>query len=333
MSTWKVDADTLVRSRFVLSPLAETTAALKALHRASAAHPGERAWLDRHLPAFRERLDADPITAQLVAAAFGRTWNADFLTPTPTGAADVAIEDELAVMRATPPAAAVADLSMSVVGPVPAALHRADLPERAADLLQWVWSHTVVPDWARRRRILEADVIARAALVSRSGWGPALDVLRPAMRWLGDGRLQINDQHYPDRDLTGALLFFVPVTIRYSWVSWDAHGRSAIVYPCSGVLVEADQPSPTALAALLGGRRAAVLARLRTPLSTSQLVELTGQALGSVGGHLKVLREAGLVERGRAGRSVLYRRTAAGDTLVAASGAVNGTACAGSRRR
>lgn len=319
MSTWTVDADTLVRSRFVLSPLAEAIAALKALHRATAGHPAERAWFDLHLPAYRERLAADPITARLVGAAFGRTWNADFLTPTPTGASGVPIEDELEVLRSTPPASAVADLRMSVDGPVPAELHRPDLPQRAADLLQWVWTQTVAPDWDRRRRILEADVIARAALVSRSGWGPALDVLRPAMRWLGDGRLQINTQEYADRVLTGDLLFFVPVTVRYSWVSWDAHGRSAIVYPCSGVLVDADRPPPTALAALVGSGRAAVLDRLRTPLSTTQLVALTGQVLGSVGGHLKVLRDAGLVERRRAGRAVLYRRTAAGDALVAAS--------------
>ena len=45
---------------------------------------------------------------------------------------------------------------------------------------------------------------------------------------------------------------------------------------------------------------------------------LTGQGLGSVGRHLKVLLEARLVQRRRAGRSVLYYRTAAGETLLAA---------------
>jgi DNA-binding transcriptional ArsR family regulator len=40
-----------------------------------------------------------------------------------------------------------------------------------------------------------------------------------------------------------------------------------------------------------------------------------------VGRHLRVLLDAGLVERRRAGRSVLYVRTAAGEVLVEASGA------------
>jgi DNA-binding transcriptional ArsR family regulator len=63
-----------------------------------------------------------------------------------------------------------------------------------------------------------------------------------------------------------------------------------------------------------------VLVLLGSPLSTTQLTAVTGQALGSVGRHLKVLREAGLVERRRAGRTVLYVRTAAGDVLAEASG-------------
>jgi DNA-binding transcriptional ArsR family regulator len=45
---------------------------------------------------------------------------------------------------------------------------------------------------------------------------------------------------------------------------------------------------------------------------------VTGRGLGSVGRHLRVLLDAGPVERRRAGRSVLYGRTAAGDVLVEA---------------
>ena len=75
---------------------------------------------------------------------------------------------------------------------------------------------------------------------------------------------------------------------------------------------------PASLGALLGTARAVVLVLLPSPMSTSQLVAVTGQGLGSVGRHLKVLLDAGLVERRRAGRSVPYSRTAAGEVLVEA---------------
>jgi DNA-binding transcriptional ArsR family regulator len=91
------------------------------------------------------------------------------------------------------------------------------------------------------------------------------------------------------------------------------------MYPCSGVLAQADSPPvPEALAMLLGPARAGVLVILDTPKSTTQLVALTGQGLGSVGRHLKVLLDARLVQRRRAGRSVLYYRTVAGETLLEA---------------
>jgi DNA-binding transcriptional ArsR family regulator len=75
---------------------------------------------------------------------------------------------------------------------------------------------------------------------------------------------------------------------------------------------------PESLGALLGPARAGVLVLLDSPMSTSQLVAVTGQGLGSVGRHLKVLLDARLVQRRRAGRSVLYSRTAAGEVLVTA---------------
>jgi DNA-binding transcriptional ArsR family regulator len=319
MGLWRINADTLAGSRFVVSALNETIACLKALERATAAHPGERGWLDAHLPAYRERLSGDPVTALLVRAALGTHWNADFITPTPPGEGDPAFAEELARIRETPTEVARADLAVSLGGPLPARLRRSDLPERAADLLEWVWEETVRPYWPRRRQIFEADILARTRQLSHGGWAAALDAMRPGMRWLGDGRLQINMYDYPPREISGARLLFVPVTHGRGWVSWEEPYRYAVVYPCSGVLAETGRtPAPEALGRLLGPARAGVLVLLGSPKSTTQLVALTGQGLGSVGRHLKVLLDAHLVGRRRAGRSVLYYRTATGNALVKA---------------
>jgi len=208
---------------------------------------------------------------------------------------------------------------MPAGGPLPDQLIRDDLAERAADLLAWVWTESVLPYWPRRRRILEADVVARTAQLSRGGWAAALEGMRPGMRWLGEGRLKINAYDNPPRRIAGSCLLFVPVTPGHGWVSWDPPRRYAVMYPCSGSLADAGRsPVPETLAALLGPGRARVLGLLATPKSTTQLAGLTGQGLGSVGRHLKVLREARLIQGRRSGRAVLYFRTAAGDILVEA---------------
>ncbi|MGW1324293.1 helix-turn-helix domain-containing protein [Streptomyces antibioticus] len=318
MGWWQVNADTLAGSRFVVSPLAETFASLKLLHAGTGAHPGERDWLRAHLPGYRALLAADPVTARLVRAGLGRDWIADFLTPTPREGETFA--EGVARIRAAGPADARAHLRLSLPGPLPAELDRDDLPERAAALLERVWETSVRPYWERRRRVLEADVVARTAQVGRGGWAAVLDSLRPGTRWLGGSRFQVNLHAYPPREVSGAELLFVPVTPRTGWVSWEGRERYALVYPCAGVLAgdRRERAVPAALGALLGPARAAVLVLLATPLSTTQLVALTGQRLGSVGRHLRVLRDAGLVERRRAGRSVLYSRTGAGEVLVRA---------------
>ncbi|MFB7499219.1 ArsR/SmtB family transcription factor [Streptomyces sp. NPDC056161] len=338
MGWWQVNADTLARSRFLLSPLDETFAALKLLHVGVGAHPGETEWLRTHLPAYRARLAADPVTALLVKAGLPRPnrlcplpsgggpragrepegWIADFLTPPPRDGET--FEEAVARVRAARPEAARAQLRVSLGGPVPAELHRDDLPDRAATLLEYVWAETVRPYWARRRRILEADVVARTAQMSRGGWAAALDSLVPGRtRWLGENRLQVNLHEYPPREISGAELVFVPVTVQTGWVSWEDGDRYAVIYPCAGALADVrDRSVPASLGALLGTARAEVLVLLGSPMSTTQLTAVTGQALGSVGRHLKVLLEAGLVTRRRAGRSVLYSWTTAGQVLVEA---------------
>jgi DNA-binding transcriptional ArsR family regulator len=318
MGWWQVSADTLATSRFVISPLAETVACLVTLHESAAADPAGLAWLEAHQPAYRALLADDPLTALLVRAMLRPGWIASFVAPPPADDGDFA--SEVAMVRSCSPSVALDDLAEALRGPVPDLLNRDDVPGRAAGLLDWVWQQTVLPYWPRRRRILEADIVARTTQLSQHGWAAALNDMRPGMCWLGNGRLQINAYDYPPRDISGAQLLFVPVTARHGCVCWDEPHRYALIYPCTGLLADDGQATaaPAALGALLGPVRAAILAQLGTPKSTTQLVALTGQGLGSVGRHLKILLAANLVRRRRAGRSVLYFRTEAGETLMAA---------------
>ena len=313
MGLWRVGADELAGSRFTVSALTETVASLATL---AGVHPspGMRDWVQTHRSAYREMLSADPFVGAFVAAVFRPRWISDLVT-VPPRPDDRSFYDELRRIREMP--AAQARRELAVDGRLPRALRVPDLAGRSADLLEWVWTRTVRPDWPRRQRIFEADIVSRTQRLATGGWADALDHMRPGMRWLGDGRLQINTYDYPPHDLVDADLAFIPCTSGRGWVAWDQGRRYAIMYPCSGMLADpAAGASPEALARLIGPARAAILAQLAEPRSTSQLVALTGYVLGSVGGHLKVLLDAELVQRRRSGRSVLYYRTRLGDRLA-----------------
>ncbi|MET9323393.1 winged helix-turn-helix domain-containing protein [Streptomyces sp. NPDC003038] len=318
MGWWRIDTDALAESRFVVSALAETTAALMALEWQTAGHPADRTWLMDRLPYYRAYMAADPVTAQLVRAALGRLWIADFLTPPPDGRP---FEEELAEVRATPDAVVRTDLRAASALPE-ALVHASGLGPRAAELLEWVWTEAVRPDWDRRRRVAEADILVRTRQLGLGGWAAALSGMRPGMAWLGAGRLRINLQDRQPRELSAqAGLVFVPVTHGHGWVAWNGTDRHALVYPCEGQLTQAARAAatPQALVRLLGPVRARVLVLLESPKSTTQLAALTGVSLGAVAGQLKVLLAAGLILRRRAGRTVLYSRVAAGDVLVSAA--------------
>ena len=195
----------------------------------------------------------------------------------------------MAWVGATDAEEARANLRASLRGPLPSVLERGDLPERATALPTYVWEETVRPDWERRRRVMEADMAARTARVNQDDWAAVLDSLKPGTRWLGESRFQVNHNAYPPQELAaGAQLLFMPVTPRTSWVSWEGRERYAVVYPCLGALSEDDvrRPAPDGLGALIVTVRAGLLTLLGTPMSTTQLVAVTGRALGSVGGLL-----------------------------------------------
>jgi DNA-binding transcriptional ArsR family regulator len=113
----------------------------------------------------------------------------------------------------------------------------------------------------------------------------------------------------------------------FVWPGLAAHTEDpwprTIIYPARGVGALWGEPvsaSPGALGDLVGRSRARLLDALDSPASTTQLARSTGLAPGAVGDHLAVLLRAGLLDRARSGRSVLYTRTALGDALAAVSG-------------
>jgi DNA-binding transcriptional ArsR family regulator len=316
MGVWLVDADVLASSRFAISPLIETIDVLGVLATAGP-QPWERAWLARHHPAFAARVGADPFSTSLVSAVVTQSWMPDFIGRPPR-TAEASFETELARLRATPADTARSDLAVAVGGPLPAALDIPDPAGAVADLLAWVWHHTLRRDWPRRRRLYQADIVSRTAAISQHGWAAAITGLSPKIRWLGDGRLRINHQDRPPRDLRGAELLFIPSSVRDGRTAWDLPASYALVYPASGLLAEPGAyAAPAALQRLLGPARADILRRLDQPASTTHLVALTGLALGTVGAHLRILLDGQLVERRRSGATVLYYRTTLGQQLLA----------------
>jgi DNA-binding transcriptional ArsR family regulator len=324
--SWLLSADLLARSRFVISPFTETVAALTIL---SPPDPPSTPWVRSfralHREAYLAMLAEDELRTVVADHAWrprrGQVpgWIADFLALPPLGGG-ATFADELDQLAAWDDDRIRAEIRQFAVGPPPAALGHPGLRDAVSDILRWVWTATLVSDWPRRRRVLEADILTRTSKLASHGWAGVFGTLSPYFSWLGDGRLQINGYEFPDRDLSQARkLDFVPV---HSYTGWDMRElphRYALVYPVSGALADTGsaRAGPDGLARLIGPNRARVLRLLEEPRSTSQLAALTGLPLGAVGNHLRVLLEAGAVLRRRAGREVLYWRTSLGDALAA----------------
>lgn len=307
MSEWLLGPDALAGARFSVSHLAVALRALGTLHLRD----------DRRL---RVALADLPVEQALLAGAFTPTWTADcFSLAVPPAAG---LEEELAGVRAQPDDEVRRDVREATGGSLPTALADAHhLGDAVARLLALGWELGVADEWPRLRRLLESDIVSRTTSLSRGGWAAALTGMRPGTRYLGDGRLLVSAHALPPKDLTDASLSFHPVQDGRGQVLWDLPARRfAITYPATGTGIVEPPAGPHPLGRLLGRGRAAVLAGLDGPTSTTQLVARTGLPLGSVGNHLAVLRGAGLVTRRRSGREVLYWRTPLGNDLAQRAG-------------
>lgn len=319
-------AGDLAQMRFAVSPMWEVVAGFRLLLRSGTAHPVHRPW-------------AEQVAPRVAAAGLDRGWLAElipasgylphFLNPAPVGPAP-ALADELSALRAAPADVVRRELDhlryhQGGRGPRLRALYadpQARLA-RVAEEIEAYWGLALAPYWARIRGVLDADVFHRARQVAEHGAGHVINDLHSALRWEGNALRLVRRTRPLSREAAGAGLLLVPSV----FLGPDLLTRMTppdppqLAYPARGVGSLWESRSVTtsaAVAAVLGRSRTRLLTELETPASTTELAGRTGISAPGVSQHLTALRDAGLVTAHRAGRSVLYARTAVAESLLTA---------------
>lgn len=167
MGNWRVSADLLAASRFVISPLADIVGALTMLDHP--AGPWEAAFRAGNRVAYDDMLNAHPIRRAIARRCWWPRigtrlgWMADFLAVPPI-ADQATFEQELEGLgRDFDDDEVRAALLDGDPTPLPPELLGAGVREALLELLQWVWSSTVEADWPRRERVLRGDIVARTS--------------------------------------------------------------------------------------------------------------------------------------------------------------------------
>jgi hypothetical protein len=311
----------LVRTRFAISPLFDLAWSTDAL-RDPAAH-------SLHLPwarAARRRLEGlDYSLISALATSSGHGYVPDFISPPPTTPLP-ALADEFARVRATPPERVAIEVGWRFEGrPIPDVVRPLlDDPERGLEELTRVmaeyFERAIAPWWTQILAVLEGDIVHRARRLTAGGAIEVFDDLHPDVHWR-DGTLEVDRRQENDVDLRGRGLLLVPAAFAWPevFVMFDDPWQPGVIYTPRGIgmLWAPDEGGDReAIEALLGRRRAGILATLGAPAATNELARRLGASPAGVNEHLGILRRAGLVRATRDGRRVLYERTPMGDALL-----------------
>jgi DNA-binding transcriptional ArsR family regulator len=320
MVRFTFSVEDLSRTRFAISPMWELVHSLLALR-----DPSHAAI---HLPWLRSisgRLHGLALKDAAVLTP-ARGYTPDFLLPLPSGPLG-SIAEDLESLRSTPSARIRDEMrlfaSQHADGPDVAerwlANPRREL-QRLADLLEAYWRRALEPVWPRVRAFLEQDIFHRARELAAGGPAALFSDLSPRVAWQ-QPHLDVQvPAHEATTTLDGRGLLLVPSAFAAErpFVIDRAPWHPAVIYPSRGIatLWEQAKAAPHGLARLLGSSRAAILAELAAPTSTTDLATRLTMSPGTASHHLTALRDAGLVTGSRNGRSVLYVRTPLGDALA-----------------
>jgi hypothetical protein len=181
-------------------------------------------------------------------------------------------EDELARFASVPEERMREHLVETTRWPLAAVFDDIDTVAAAPGLLDWIWTRTVASDWPRRVHLLDADIVARTAVLASEGWASTVAGLSQQREWHADGRLRINAYDLPDRVLLrDAELSFLPTLGSGNWSCWNDENRYAVFYAISGRLASPSAEQSDGFDRLVGRNRANILRLLAEPASTTRL--------------------------------------------------------------
>ncbi|MER7584494.1 winged helix-turn-helix domain-containing protein [Kitasatospora sp. NPDC097691] len=186
------------------------------------------------------------------------------------------------------------------------------LAQRVAVELEQFWHTALARHWPGIRARMEGDVAARATVIAQHGIAAAVDDLAPNLEW-DDGALNVHlaIPGLPTSHLDADAAIFVPSVFarRATFCGAEPPGAPAprlplIVYP-----VGPNDCLPAGRGGeLIGPTRTKLLAELAQPRTTGELAQRVHLSPATVSYHLQILHRAGLVQRTRRSRTVLYQR-------------------------
>lgn len=314
--------------RFGWSMLAEMTLSVRA-----GACPDQPEWIRKWWHDVRATVPTASMSL-LAEATPRRGFIPEFLLPSPTtgvrclddelhalvnSSATLVRSELMAVAAGAPnygvPAAAM-PLSMKILDQQGEQGYLAALAEQ----MQRYWKLAMEPNWPSLRRSLDRELRYRGRILAEEGATAALERLHNRVAWR-DGLVVVERPGQPHSSISATALRCTASVFLHQDVITGAmsDGTCQIHYAVRGVGAAWEQSQATAsdaLAALLGGVRAALLADLEQPTITSDLARQHGLSASTVSYHLGVLFRAGLLERDRDGKEVHYHRSAIGNALI-----------------
>ncbi|MFJ4526204.1 ArsR/SmtB family transcription factor [Streptomyces sp. NPDC088810] len=185
----------------------------------------------------------------------------------------------------------------------------------AHDTLRY-FDSTLAPLWPHMQSTAVADRALRAETLLRGGVDALLATLVPGWHW------QPPTWHVPspcdptDVHLDGRGLILIPSYFAQSPMYGRRTGEPwTLTYPLH-TAEEHPAHAGDSLGPLLGRTRAAILASLRHPATTTETAERVGISLPSASQHTTVLRNSGLITTTRTGTAVLHALTPLGTALL-----------------